>query len=290
MDLDKLYDTDGTSRTIEMKGVVVATTNRALDSEANPRQDKPDANPEQIQIKIFSTYRDYEKDPTYREADILVDRRSNAEYFKKFLTNENIFFATFVKTSLSRPFWMRICYLMLNISILFTINALMFSDEDIEARIRVSESVRNTFAYELTYETSRTLVSITVTGVLIWILMWIFNPSKQVMENYDNELNYANRNMDQLIKAYDNLHLSMRMKYIVFIIITSIINLFGFYYVVCFSGVYIQTAVGWVYGCFWGLIIEFMILSLIYPLFLIAIRSLMRSCKFDFLGIFLRRY
>ncbi len=289
LDLDKLYDTDATSRVIEMKGVVVATTNRALDFEANPRQEK-DANVDQINIKLYSTYRDYEKDPGHREADILVDRRSNSEYYYKYLTNENIFFSTFTKSSLSRPLWMRLCYLMLNISILFTINALMFSDEDVDARLKIDEVIRNNFAYSLTYETTRTLVSVAVTSVLVWLFMWIFNPNKKVLEEYDSDLNNAGRNIDQIIAAYKNLESKMKLKYILFSAICLIVNFFGIYYVICFCGIYTESAVGWVYGCLWGLIFEFFVLTFLYPMFLILVRSLMKGCKLDFLAIFLRRY
>lgn len=290
MNIDKLYDTDATSRVIEMKGVVVATTNRALDTEANPRIEKPDSNADQIQINIFSTYRDYEKDPGHREADILVDRRPNSEYYYKYLTNENIFIATFTKTSLITPFWKRLIYLMINLCILFTINAFMFSDEDVDIRTTIKETERDNFAFALTYETKRVLVSLLISNVLTWLFMWLFRPSQKVIDLYDTQLNEASRNIDQIILANKNLESNMKISNILLITISLIINLFGMYYVICFCGVYTQSAVGWVYGCLWGIIFEFTILTILYPLFLISVRSLMKNCKLDFLKIFLRRY
>lgn len=98
---------------------------------------KETVNDKQIILSIESipTYLDYEISPHSRmENGKLLDNRCHCNYYISYLKNDHLWIALFTKNSLTSPAWMRFTYLILNWSILFTLNALMYSDEYIDSR------------------------------------------------------------------------------------------------------------------------------------------------------------
>jgi len=245
-----------------------------------------------ININVHSkrTYLDYEKEPNQRFNGKITDTRSHFTYYLLFLKNEHIMFAPFFKTSLANPTWVRFTYLIMNWALLFTLNAMMFSDEYIDIRVQFNTEERNKFEYTLVYETTKVCVSLLITGVLLWIFMWIFKPRGQVYKDYNSKILNSKQTNSDISAAYTDLNRNMRIKHILLVVLAWIIALWGIYYVICFCGVYTESAKGWVYGAFWGLIFEFIILTFLYPLWLIICRIMVHSCKLDFMRVFLIRF
>jgi hypothetical protein len=91
--------------------------------------------------KIRITIRDIE---SYSPAEALtkgVDQRSACQWFRDYLADRT-FFSLFAKTSILIPFWVRFSYMLFFWSILWTLNAMMFSDEYIEKRINIPQQKR----------------------------------------------------------------------------------------------------------------------------------------------------
>ena len=93
-------------------------------------------------MSSYKTYLDYEKEPHHRIDGKITDTRSHLTYYLLFLKNEHIMFAPFFKTSLANPTWVRFTYLIMNWSLLFTLNAMLFSDEYIDNRVKFTEYER----------------------------------------------------------------------------------------------------------------------------------------------------
>ena len=93
-------------------------------------------------VMIF-TFKDFENRPAARdENNYILDDRSNWRYYKEYLTNDCIFFSLFLKTSYADPIILRFLLNILNYSILFTLNAMLFSDEYIDKRVNIYQNER----------------------------------------------------------------------------------------------------------------------------------------------------
>jgi len=95
---------------------------------------------------MIITFKDYETRPAARdENDYIIDDRSNWRYYKEYITNDCIFFSLFLKTSYADPVLIRYLYNILNYSFLFTLNAMLFSDEYIDKRVNLKQIERVIF-------------------------------------------------------------------------------------------------------------------------------------------------
>lgn len=66
----------------------------------------------------------------------------------------------------------------------------------------------------------------------------------------------------------------------IFFIIALLINLFFWYYIIVFCGIYNKSGPAWIFGAILSLIINWGILSFIIPLFLALMRSLAKKIGF----------
>jgi hypothetical protein len=66
----------------------------------------------------------------------------------------------------------------------------------------------------------------------------------------------------------------MRIRYCVYLIITAMINLLCWYYIIIFCAVYAFSANGWLYSVIQGLIIDLLVFELIQPVGILLFRFL----------------
>jgi hypothetical protein len=72
---------------------------------------------------------------------VTTDKRTCNKIYIDYLS-ERTFISLFLKTSAIEPFWVRYTYCLMFLSILFTINAMMYSDEYIDAKVNLPQPVR----------------------------------------------------------------------------------------------------------------------------------------------------
>jgi len=70
------------------------------------------------------------------------------------------------------------------------------------------------------------------------------------------------------------------IQYISFLTIVNSINLFCWYYVTVFCGVYETSASGWIYGSIFSILIDWLGFSLILPFIKTSLRVIARKFKF----------
>lgn len=86
------------------------------------------------------TLKDYEE--LSPQQALIYDRRSFLALYIDLLLDDHILLCVFFKKSLIDPIWVRIIFLVFNLSIIFAMNALFFTDDLIEARADVPEEER----------------------------------------------------------------------------------------------------------------------------------------------------
>jgi hypothetical protein len=91
--------------------------------------------------KIRITLRDIKESSPYEAFVQGKDQRTACKYLSDYLSDKT-FFSLFTKTSIITPLWVRTSYALLFWSILWTINAMMFSDEYIDARVGLPQPQR----------------------------------------------------------------------------------------------------------------------------------------------------
>ncbi len=69
----------------------------------------------------------------------------------------------------------------------------------------------------------------------------------------------------------------MRSRYRTFVTTMMIFNLISWYYVTVFCGVYLGSAKGWIYGSVNGIILDWCVISLIFPILRTSIRLIVRN-------------
>lgn len=69
----------------------------------------------------------------------------------------------------------------------------------------------------------------------------------------------------------------MKMRYLVFIMITTSLNILFWYYVIAFCGIYTASSSGWLYGSFAGLLLDWFMISLVIPLTRACLRRIIRK-------------
>jgi hypothetical protein len=72
----------------------------------------------------------------------LFDRRDLKRIFLDELKEKHIFLTIFLKNSLLNPTWKRIIWCIYNITIIFFLNALFYTDSFIDERIKIEKSLR----------------------------------------------------------------------------------------------------------------------------------------------------
>jgi hypothetical protein len=63
-------------------------------------------------------------------------------------------------------------------------------------------------------------------------------------------------------------------------VLTTLINILSWYYVIAFCGIYVTSSIGWIFGSFSGIILDWVALSTAIPLFRAFIRVIIRKYKF----------
>ncbi len=132
IDLNKLIYTDGQGSGYEND---VKETEKAKQSNKDVTLHEPQC--------FYFTFKDYERHPAARdEYEYIIDTRKNSQYYKEYLYNDCLPISLFTKTSYADPTFIRFVHLVTHFSIIFSLNAMMFSDEYIDNRISYAKADR----------------------------------------------------------------------------------------------------------------------------------------------------
>lgn len=209
------------------------------------------------------------------------DNRSFLTLFKNFLVEEHFLVRVFSFKSLVNPLWVELYFFLFRLSVLFMMNALIFIDEYIDKRI--TSPYKDEFSIAWTREFPRTILSL-IGAILVTAVFSIFTITPKSVEK---EVSDALKTGDLAIirKANEYCKAKMNLKYLLFVLITSLLNIFIWFFTISFCGIYVTSANGWVVGTFVGLcILDWIFLSIGIPLIRATLRVLSRNNGLKFLA------
>ena len=202
---------------------------------------------------------------------IKYDKRPFCEYFcDKFKENQIIMNTFFNKENL-KPITIKAILLLLNIELYFVINGFFYSESYISELFH-SDEEEKFFSY-LHRSISRFFYT-TVVGVIVSTLMdCILIEEKKVKRVFKRE----KENHIEVKNEISKIFKSIKINYIIFMVICFFISLFSWYYVCCFNSAYPGVKVEWIKSS-----ITIMIIMQILSFLAGLIVSIIRLISFTF--------
>jgi len=202
------------------------------------------------------------------------DNRGFFKYIVDYLFIEHPLLSLF-KLSLIEPYYVRLVFLLFSILIEFALNALLYTENWINAKALQPDSIRNGFFYPLVYECPKIATSILLCAVIeaiCRVILWV--PSKTKIQFHEAIAENSNdqAKVTQLYHAYLKSNL---IRYIIFLTFVILVSVLFTYYIIAFCTVYSLTATGWVYSALISLFFDWFFICLLIPIFMSTIRSIM---------------
>ena len=214
------------------------------------------------QIDNILKYNEFELNSlSYKDA-LKDDNRSCTQYYFSFLRKNHLIFFSFYPNKDYNSQIIKIFLFFFFFSSNFTINALFFTDETMH-KIYIDEG-----SFNLNYQIPQIIYSSLISGVINALIKYLSLTEKSIIsiKQYSDI-----ENMDKKVKKSLG---EMKLKFVLFFLI-SFILIFGFwFYVACFCGVYVNTQIQLIKDT----LISFC-LSFIYPFFIYLIPSILRFCS-----------
>ena len=129
----------------------------------------------------------------------------------------------------------------MNVILYFVVNGFLFSEEVISELYNIDEEKENFFSFiprsiERLFYT--TLISIAV-GMITSFFFLEEKKIKGIFRRDKNDISTLKKNMSQFVK-------DLKHRYIIFIIVVSVILLISFFYLLCFNYVYPYSQIEWI--------------------------------------------
>ena len=184
--------------------------------------------------EYFSTSPD---DMEYDDA-IIYDKRKFCEHFAECLKEKQMIAHTFIAHDDLKPRTMKIIVFVLNVIFYFIVNGLLFSESVISDLFEVNEDEEHFFSFFIS--SLERIIYCSLVSIAIGIITDLFfvddKKLKGILKREKDDKNILKQKIILFIKDIQKRNLA-------FIIISSIILLFSFFYLLCFNYVYPYTQI-----------------------------------------------
>ena len=217
-----------------MNKIETKETLKKLENEDNLYLDKYDE-------KFFEEYLSTDFDDMEFDDAVAKDKRKYCEHMKENLIEDQIILTTFVDKDKLKPRSIKIIVFILNVILYFVVNGLFFSEEVISELYNIDEDEENFFSFiprSLNRIIYCTLVSIAV-GLITNFFFVDEKKIKGIFKRDKDDIPTLKKNMSQFVK-------DLKHRYIIFIIVVSVILIFSAFYLLCFNYVYPYTQIEWI--------------------------------------------
>ena len=219
--------------------------------------------------EYFSTSPD---DMEYDDA-IFYDKRKFCEYFAQTLKEKQFFANTFFAHDDLNPRTIKIIFFVFYSNFEFVINGLLLSESSISDLFEVNEEEEHFSSF--LKRSSRAIIfeilAIIALGIILDFILIEEKKLKGILKREKKDKNILKQKIKLFIK-------DIHKRYIAFIIFSSIILLFSFFYLLCFNYVYQYSQIEWIKSSI--TIIISMPLAGILGLFLVtSLRFLSFKCR-----------
>ena len=220
------------------KSIIINTN-----TEANTMQleNLPDIDPEKYDKKFFKEYMSTPLDDLEFDDAVALDKRKYCEHMQENLLEDQIIANTFIAEDPIKPRSIKIILFILNIILYFVVNGLFFSEEVISELYNVNEEDENFFSYFP--RSIERLIYTTLVSIIIGIIADFFFTNEAKIRGIFRR---DKENFDELKKNIANYIKDLKMRYLAFIIVVSIILIISFFYLLCFNYVYPYSQIEWI--------------------------------------------
>ena len=223
--------------------------------------------------KFFEEYMSTSPDDMEFDDAVAKDKRTYCEHIVENLIEDQIILSTFISEEKLKPISIKIIIFILNVILYFVVNGLFFSEEVISELYNVDKEKENFFSF-IPRSIERLLYT-TLVSIIIGIITNFFfvneNKIKGIFKREKNDVPSLKRNMSKFMK-------DLKKRYIIFIIIVTIILIISFLYLLCFNYVYPYSQIEWIKSSI-AIMIIMQILSFLKCILETSLRYLSYKCK-----------
>ena len=191
---------------------------------------------------------------------LIHDKRTFIQYYISLLkTNHLLIFSFYINNKDYNSYIIKMFLFFLFFAVHFAVNALFFDDNT------MNKIMLNKGEFNFVYQIPIILYSSFISGIINTIIKYLALTEKIILEIKNT------KNMEDFDSKVKNIFNIIKIKFILFFIITLCLLFFLMYYITCFCGIYINTQIHLIKDS----LISFA-LSLIYPFGLFLIPGIFR--------------
>ena len=200
-----------------------------------------DIDPQKYDKQFFEEYMATSLDDLEFDDAVFFDKRKYCEHMKENLLEDQIIANTFISEDPIKPRSIKIILFGLNVMLYFVVNGLFFSEEVISELYHINEDEENFFSY-FPRSINRLIYTTLVSVVVAIIADFFFVDEKIIKKIFKREKD----NHFMLKKKIMELIKNLKIKYLAFIIVISVILIISFFYLLCFNYVYPYSQIEWI--------------------------------------------
>ena len=223
--------------------------------------------------KYFKEYLSTSLDEMEYDDAIKKDKRSFGRYFLDALEEKQSIAYTFFASDPINTRMIKLILFFLNINLYFVVCGLFFSESYISELYNINEEDENFFSF-IPRTIDKIIYTTLVTGFIGYLTDFFFLDEKKIKGIFKREKD----NRVVLKRSITMLIREIQKRYTSFIIMSFVIFVISFYYILCFNYVYPKTQVEWIKSSIL-IIIIMQILSILKCLFETIFRILSFKCE-----------
>ena len=223
--------------------------------------------------KYFKEYLSTSPDEMEYDDAIKKDKRSFGRYFLDSLEEKQSLAYTFFASDPINTRMIKLILFFLNINLYFVVCGLFFSESYISELYNINEEDENFFSF-IPRTIDKIIYTTLVTGFIGYLTDFFFLNEKKIKGIFKREKD----NRVVLKRSITLLIGEIQKRYTSFIIMSFVIFVISFYYILCFNYVYPKTQIEWIKSSIL-IIIIMQILSILKCLFETIFRILSFKCE-----------
>jgi hypothetical protein len=207
---------------------------------------------------------------------IIYDKRSFCAFYWNQLKIKHPLINTFIDIDVLEVFPIKAICFVLNVALLFTLNALLYSEEHISETFN-NKTAKSDLIALFTDEITRIVYVSMISIVIDYMIDCLFSGKKRILTVIKRE-----EDEEKMKKECMDTIKCMKVKNIIFLIVNFVIMGFFWYYVNAFCNCYKNTVTSWIVSCFvtWGVLLVF---PFVVCLLVTVLRFVGLKCKIEIL-------
>ena len=182
-------------------------------------------------LKDYRMLNDQELNTLKYEKAILLDKRTYFQYYFSLLRQKQLILFTFFLSNDYNLLTLKISLFLISFSLYFTINGFFFTDETMH------KVYQDKGSYNILYRIPQLLYSTLTSTIINMILKTLSLSEKSLLEIKEEK----NRNI--AIQKSKKIENNLKIKFIIFFILSFSLMIFFWYFISCFCAVFINTQI-----------------------------------------------